>query len=182
MVPFLSSQVVVWGTHEPASHKTAMVNSSRSLPPFFLSRPSSCIRSESNNQKHLRVMNPWILRCWVDVCFMYTGKTSITDSCLSSKNTFCCLIWFSWLLSYWLAAWCICCFQTNLCMLGMQNMPHIIWIYLVMFQYVNPTEICAATIYSNYLLLWRSHMFPRRQKFLFLCEMKTSYPKNDSKI
>jgi len=42
MVPFLTSLVVSWGTHKPASHNTAMADSIRRPPFFFL--PPSCVR------------------------------------------------------------------------------------------------------------------------------------------
>lgn len=48
VVPFLTSLVVSWGTHKPASHNTAMADSIRS-PPFFFLLPPSCVRRKTNN-------------------------------------------------------------------------------------------------------------------------------------
>lgn len=64
VVPFLASQVVGWGTHKPASHKTAMVNSSRSPPSFFFSLPPLPV--VSGGSKIIRNLCVW----WIHESFI----------------------------------------------------------------------------------------------------------------
>lgn len=51
VVPFLTLQVVSWGTHKPASHKTAMVNSIQIMESSCFSFISNCIGWKLNNLK-----------------------------------------------------------------------------------------------------------------------------------
>lgn len=130
VVPLLTSQAVGWGTreHESASHKTAMVNSGRSLPPFLSFSPHSVV---SDGNRIIGILCVWWIHgvltlgsMFLSFLYVYSGNTTINGRYSSSKNTLWCLVWFSCVCvsSLLASSFCyICRLETNWCKLAVQD-------------------------------------------------------------